>query len=110
MGNLPIFVINEPIINNGSMAGSLTSTVIDIAEILLYSVHAIWTGTPTGSISVQGSNDGTNFVEVASQATGGAAGQYLLNIEKAGYKYVRVQFIRTGSTGSLTVYLAGKRS
>lgn len=109
MDGTSIFVTNNPIISNGSMAGSLSATPVDISEFPCYSVHGIWTGSPVGTISVQGSNDGTNFVEVASQATGGSAGQYLLNVEKAGYKFVRVQYTRTSGTGALTVYLSGKR-
>lgn len=107
--SLPVFVLNEHLFTNQAMTTTLSTSVIDLAETLGYAVHAIWTGSPVGFISTQGSNDGVNFVEVDSSATGGVAGQHLLNVEKHHYRYVRVQFLFTSGTGSLNLYVSGKR-
>lgn len=107
--DLPIFQLNKKIFDQSSMSTSLTSEVLDIAELVGYCIHAIWTGTPNGQIRVQGSNDGTNFVNISTQNTGGSSGQYLLNVEHAHYRYLRLFYNRTGSTGALDCYVSGKR-
>lgn len=110
MSDLPMFTKNVKIIDALSMGASIDSPTQDNSESTGYAVHAIWTGAPVGSVSVQGSNDSVNFVEVAADDTAGAAGQYLLNVEHQHYRYVRVSYIRTSGTGSLTVYFSAKRT
>lgn len=107
--SLPVFVLNKQIFTGQSMTSTVSSEIIDLAETLGYAVHSIWTGTPVGAISTQGSNDGVNFVEIDSANTSGAAGQHLLNVEKHHYRYVKIEYIATSSTGSLTTYISGKR-
>jgi hypothetical protein len=92
------------------MSVSLTSVTIDIAELPGYAVHAIWTGSPVGTINVNASNDSVNFVSVASQAAGGSNGQFLLNTEVAHYRWLQVTYTATSGTGSLTTYVSAKRS
>jgi len=106
---LPIFVLNRQLFTNQSLSSTVSSDIVDLAETLGYAIHAIWTGAPVGDISVQGGNDGINFVEIDSVATGGVSGQHLLNVEKHHYRYVRIQYISTSGTGSLTLYISGKR-
>jgi hypothetical protein len=106
---LPLFQINKRLFNAEVMDEDLTSEVIDISELIGFAVHSIWTGTPAGNIIVQASNDGSNFVNIDTQAAGGAAGQDLVNIDRAHYRYVRVFYDFTSSTGALSVYLSGKR-
>ena len=106
---LPLFVLNKQLFTNSLMTSTLTSEVVDLAETLGYAIHAIWTGTPTGTLSIQGSNDGLSFVQIDSVATGGVAGQHLLNVEKHHYRYVRVVYTFSSSTGSLNLYISGKR-
>ena len=106
----PIFQKNELVISAGDMTSDITSSYIDISEYSCYSVHASWTGTPAGNIIVQASND-TNLtpVNVATQAAGGSAGSYLFNSGVFGYKFVRIFYDATSSTGVLNVRLSGKK-
>ena len=107
--DLPIFSINKQIFNAVVLTQDRTSEVIDISELIGFAVHSIWTGTPVGNIIIQASNDGSNFVDIDTQAAGGAAGQDLVNIDRAHYRYVRVFYDFSSSTGTLTTYLSGKR-
>ena len=107
--SLPIFIINTQAINSQAMTGNITSSVIDISEVRGYAVHFIWTGTPTGDVVVEGSNDGSNFSQISTAATGGAAGQSLSNQADANYKYVRVKYTFTSGTGTLNAYVSGKQ-
>lgn len=106
----PLFALNKHTFVDASMATSLTSEVFDLAEVIGYAVHAIWTGTPNGTISVQGSNDAVNFVQVESDGTLSTSGQFLLNVEHHHYRYMRVQYQQTfASSGTLNCYVSGKR-
>lgn len=106
---LPILIINKRILDSVSMGSTQTSEILDLGESAGYCVHAIWSGTPTGDLLVQGSNDAVNFVSVNTQATGGTAGQLLFNVEKQHYRYVRVQYSFSSSTGTLDCYVSAKR-
>lgn len=106
--NTPIFSLNKKLFDNETMDEDLTSEVVDIGELIGFAVHSIWSGTPAGNIIIQGSNDGENFYSIDTQAAGGAASQDLVNIERAHYRYVRVFYDFTSSTGQLTAYLSGK--
>ncbi len=106
---LPLFILNKQLFTNTVMTSTLTSEIVDLAETLGYAIHAIWTGTPTGTLSIQGSNDGVNFVQIDSIATGGTAGQHLLNVEKHHDRYVKIVYTFSSSTGVLNLYISGKR-
>lgn len=110
MSELPIFTFNKHEIEDGDMSGNLSSSIIDISEVTGYCVHAIWSGAPVGNLLIEGSNDSSNFVAVNTQATGGASGQHLLNVEKIHYRYLRVRFSFTSGTGTLNCYISAKRA
>lgn len=107
--DLPLFSLNKQVFVNQTMGATQTSAIIDLAETLGYAVHSIWTGSPVGNISTQGSNDGVHFVEVDTEATGGVAGQHLLNVEKHHYRYVIIVYQFTSGAGTLNCYVSGKR-
>lgn len=106
-----ILALNKHVIQNGDMSGDLVSEILDLGEVTGYAVHAIWTGSPDGSLIVSGSNTLTaaDFVPVNTQATGAAAGSHLLNVEKFHYKYIMVQYDRDAGSGTLNCYVSGKR-
>jgi hypothetical protein len=109
MSNVPIFVFNELVFNGTSMAADINSSSIDISESVGYCAHFVWTGSPVGNVIIKGSNDNNNFVQVASQATAGTAGQFLANVEHVHYRYLKVSYSRTSGSGSLTCHVSSKR-
>jgi hypothetical protein len=108
----PTFLTNQQVIINGDMGSNLDSGTIDIGEYPGYCVHAIWSGTPVGNITIEGSNvDNSNsFKAVVTQAAGGAAGVLLSNQISQHYKYLRIKYTKTSSTGVLNVYVSAKRA
>lgn len=104
----PIFLKNETVLSSVLMTADRTSSSVDIGECVGFAVHCIWTGTPAGTIKIQGSNDGTNFADIDSQAAGGGAGQKMFNLSNQMYKYARVVYTFTSSTGSLTAHMSLK--
>lgn len=101
-------VINKRLANGATIATYTASDSVDISTVSGYSVHMIWTGTPTGTLSIKGSNDNSNFATVSTVSTGGAAGQSLTNVEKAHYNFLRVEYAHTSGAGNLTIYISGK--
>jgi hypothetical protein len=107
--SLPIFILNQQVYNAQSMSADITSSGIEVAGLGGFAVHFIWTGTPTGSVSVEASNDNSNFVQIDTQAFVTTDGQHLLNVERPHYKYIRLKYTRTTGTGALTAYVSGKQ-
>jgi hypothetical protein len=110
---LPIHIFNNRLILDGDMAGNITSTTQNVQEAVSFSVHGIWTGTsPVGTLDIQGSNDGVNFTSVLSSpaAISGNSGQIMVNVEKHAYAYIRLVYTETSGTGTLNVYVNGKRA
>lgn len=110
---------NDLIVSSGSMTGTSTinSDPFWIGHAAGYCVQAVWTGTPNGAFKLQASIDPvepspnnsneptiTNWEDVAdsSYSVTGAAGSYTWNVSNAFYRWVRVVYTNTSSTGTLT--------
>lgn len=115
---LPIHVLNEPIVTAGDMSGNITSLITNIDELVSYSVQAVFTGAPVGSIELQGSNDietssatpPTNWTSITDSTTAVTeAGSYLVNVEFPAYSWVRLVYTFTSGTGVLNARINAKR-
>jgi len=104
---------NKKLLDGVSFASSQTSVSDAIYDALAFSVQFIWSGATAaaGDLIVEGSNDDSVFVPVSTTSiTGETTGSALINVERAGYSFVRVRWVRSaGSGGTLTVYLSSKR-
>ena len=99
-------------INGSSMAATINSPIESIQPLTCFAIQSNWTGF-TGDagarITTYGSNDGITFTSVDAVAPTGTTGSYLLNVEKAGYRFVKVIYTQTTTpTGSLFVSISGK--
>lgn len=109
---------NNKQINNATvMNTSFNSPAVPLKNIILYSIAANVTGTPTGTIKLQASNDPetndtmpdgtpqptpTNWADITgSSFTLSAAGETMWNVSDVGYNYVRVAYT-DGSGGAST--------
>lgn len=104
-------VLYTPLFSGVNMNANHTSDAIAIQGITCYAIQSIWTGFNADSaarINTFGSNDGINWTQVDSVTPSGAASNYLLNVEKAGYRFVQVAYIQSAGAGSLTVSISGK--
>lgn len=103
-----IFTINayassDVMVNAQSMGASFNGTAKQLV-VTGFSIQSVYSGTPSGTLKLQGSNDGTNYDDVpsASSALTGSAGSSLWNLSNIYFKYIRVVWTRTGGTGSVT--------
>jgi hypothetical protein len=105
------------------LSASRNGNPINLDYIDLCAIQAVITGSPVGSMKLQGScdvgtstTDGnpannvvTNWTDVAgsSQAVS-AAGNLMFNISDAGWKWLRVVYTFTSGTGTAVVRINGK--
>ena len=107
------------IINAQSMTGTnvITSSITDIRNIDNVALELVWTGTPTGTFSVQCSIDYNPQLQAGtwtaltlspSPAASGSASSALIDLNQLGSPYIRVQYTNASSTGTLNGWIAGK--
>lgn len=117
------FLKPHVVVDGESMAGNVTSDPTIIQTIPCVGYTIVWTGTPTGSFSVEVSNDynagGINGGEAeagtwvaitlstAVSATGGADSAFIDIREISAYA-IRLKYTRVSGTGTLTATIAGK--
>ncbi len=115
---------NDAIITNGDMStASITSDVINMENILFLAVQGVWTGTPTGTLKLQGSCDTgltiagnvtgsgvTNWTDITSATTApsGSAGSGFIEVKETGLKWVRAVYTRSSGSGTLNVRFNAK--
>jgi hypothetical protein len=114
----PFHSSNPQIVTNGNMSITIISSIINLNEVASYSVQAVYTGTPAGSIKLQGSNDimtssgnpPTNWTDITDSVSDiSTAGSYLINVEIPTYSWVRLVYSPTGGSGTLNARVNTKR-
>ena len=112
----PTHSSNVQIITNGDMTHTLNSIPSNIDEVVSYSVQAIFTGTPSGTLQLQCSDDvpitgpPVNWTIVTDSVQGvTTAGSYVVNVELPAYSWVRLQYIPMAGSGTLNARINAKR-
>lgn len=88
------------------MASTITTSSQSLNQIFSYSIQAVYTGAPDGTIKLQASNDNSNWVDVTSSSVAlTSSGNGIWNVSGSNYQYVRVKYTDggVGGTGALTV-------
>lgn len=110
------------IVTNGDMSASINSNGIDVNQQVVGSIHAVFSGAPVGSLTLEVSNDivpvgvagnqssnVVNWTTYTGSATAvAAAGSVMYNLVDMGFHWVRLVYTRTGGTGTLNVVYCGK--
>lgn len=93
------------------MVTTQTSAIQPIQGITCYAVQFSWTsfsGDGTEIINTNGSNDGIIWTVVDSFIPTGTTGNRMLNVEKAGYRFIQLTYVPGSTTGTLTASISGK--
>lgn len=111
------------LISAGDMSGNLTSNGIDLQQLGMGAIQAVWTGAPTGTLILQvscdivlaslGTNPSANVTHWSdytstSQALTGSAGDFTWNFYPSGYRWIRLKYTFTSGSGALTATFNGK--
>ena len=100
---------------SGDMSANIIgpSTTIDIMDQVCYQVH--WTGTPTGTINIQGSVDNSTWdtLDPASFTPpiinpAGSAGGQLINLALTPFPYIRLIYTAASGSGTMTCNMSAK--
>jgi len=92
--------------HDGSIA--IDCEAVSVVGLLAYCFVCSWTGTLTGTLRLQVSNDKNIWHSIDSHAMGGAAGDELFNQSLFGYKFARIRLNGVGGAGVLNISVAGK--
>lgn len=120
-------VFNKQINTNVVLNANRTSPAVPLKSIFMYAMAANISGTPTGNIRLQASNDPetndsmpngspaptpANWVDIAGSTFNlSSAGETMWNVHDVGYNYVRVFYTDTSSgasTATMNIIFNGK--
>lgn len=99
------------------MSGDLTTAAIDVRSFPYAAIQAVWTGTPTGTFSVDGSIDNvqnpsqvTNWFPTGTSVNNpaGSADSTLINLQGVGFSWLRLSYTAGSGSGSLSVLFFAK--
>lgn len=100
----------------GDMSGSLASTALRMENVSLAAIQAIYTGSPAGTLKLQGSCDPCEVGEVPTHWTDitgastvvAAADSWIFNLTAPGFRWLRVVWTPSSGTGALTLNVQTK--
>lgn len=98
----------------GVMSGTATiyTNIVDVSRMDNLGAAIQWTGTPTGTLQVMGSNDGAFFFALtfspALTQPAGSGGGYGIDLNQFPWKYILFEYTNTSGSGSITTTLQVK--
>lgn len=94
-------------VSNASMAAEIISPVTAMTELDNISMQAVFSGSPTGTMTTEGSLDKITWNAFTTLAITGA-GSELFDLNQLSFPYVRLHYVPTSGTGTLNVLVSGK--
>lgn len=94
-----------------SLGSTTQSDPYDIRPYDNIGIQLIWTGTPTGTITIEAQIDSSTWTDMGVSPAitlSGSASSQLVGIRNQAFNKIRVVYTRTSGTGSLDAYLIGK--
>jgi len=101
-------ILNIKWVDGVSMASSVTSSVIDLSNTQGLSIHAFWTGSPSGSFQLEASDDaGAHWAVyqdsiVALPVIGNSI---FWNVSEVHFDQIRLVYTAASGSGTLTAWI-----
>lgn len=109
---MPIVSAFNKIFNDFDMSQDGYSTAFDLEAVTGYTIHAYWSGTPTGILFLQVSSEPVatnwNLIDLSLVNTEGVANTHLWKHALASYRWVRLGYAFSSGSGTLNAYLKCK--
>ena len=100
---------SHDLISAANMSASFQSDVINLEQKGGFSIHAIFTGSPVGSLYIAVSINNSDWIVLADSAQAiSAAGDVFYNVDIAKYSSARLHYTATSGSGSLDAYFSTK--
>lgn len=103
---------NDAIWSSQALSNTTVYTeAVPLTHIIGFAIQVVWTGTPVGDFSLECSCDDPQGVEVPTHwdaiadttvAAGGGVGSFTYNVREVFYKWVRLKYVGSSSTGTAT--------
>lgn len=106
-----IHKLNIKLLENVNAGTNYESAPLNIQSISLYCLQATWSGLSAVNpvIALYGSNNlDETFIQIDSFIPVGSVGGRLINVEKAGYAYIKVAYTCSSGSGVINVSINGK--
>ena len=100
----------QELVVDGDMSSDVTSSSTNILHMDRVGYQLSWSGTPTGTFSVEVSNDESVWVPLtlsASVAAAGSADDAFIDCETAA-KFIRFKYTASSGSGTLQAHITGK--
>lgn len=94
-----------------SGTNTLWSEIVDISRIDNAGLEFVWTGTPTGVLSVLVSNSGVNFLPLTTPTItqpSGSAGGTPINLNQIPFRFIQLEYVNASGSGTIAVYAQHK--
>jgi hypothetical protein len=95
---------------DGDMSANITGDSTNILYTDRVAYQLSWTGTPTGTFTVEGSNDELVWVNLPldpAVTAAGSADDAVIEVETA-LKFIRLLYTRSSGSGTLQVHITAK--
>lgn len=111
MSDFVVHKLNVKLLDAVSANSNIDSDPLNIQSISLYCVQISWSGfsavNPAITLLASNSSD-EQFVPVDSFIPTGTTGGRMINVEKAGYAYVKISYTCDSGSGTITASINGK--
>ena len=106
-------------VNAQALTGNFNSSAINVLQSDVVDIQCNYTGSPSGTLTIQGSLDGVNYAAIPFQSGTSvvtsltlptATSPILVNIINAGLKFVRISYTFTSGSGSMDAYISYRRT
>ena len=100
------------ILSSQSMASSFESGATSIKYMDRVCLHIQCTGTPTGTLGIQASADGNNWVDMplGLTALSGSPQDYFIDLQETALPWIRINYVSVSGTGSASATLTARES
>lgn len=102
------------IVSSGDMSSNVTSSSVNIQFQDFVSIEVLITGSPTGTLAVEGSHDNVNFIAYPlaadSTITAGSPSRFLIeNHQVLPSPYIRLTYTATSGSGTMNATLTARQ-
>jgi hypothetical protein len=104
-------MIEAFLLQGADAAVTQTSVQQDLGEQYRYGIQAVFSlATSAGTLTLEGSLDNVSYGTIDdSTKTVTAGGTHIYNVSNGDYRYVRLRWVPTAGTGTLTVKVVVKQ-